>query len=79
MTREASFLCAEGPFRLEALRSISKHSNETLLALRPAPKLEDHHLSAESDHSTPSGAEVKNVWGYTSTPPYVCMTSFSSR
>jgi hypothetical protein len=27
----------------------------------------------EADHSTPSGAEVKNVWSYTCTPPYVFM------
>jgi hypothetical protein len=25
----------------------------------------------EADHSTPSSAEVKNAWSYTSTPPYV--------
>jgi len=23
----------------------------------------------EADHSTPSSAEIKNVWSYTSTPP----------
>jgi hypothetical protein len=23
----------------------------------------------EADHSHPSGAEIKNVWSYTSTPP----------
>jgi hypothetical protein len=27
----------------------------------------------EADHSTPSSAEFKNVWSYTSTPPYVFM------
>jgi hypothetical protein len=27
----------------------------------------------ESDHSPPSIAEFKNVWSYTSTPPYVFM------
>jgi hypothetical protein len=27
----------------------------------------------EADHSPPSGAEVKNVWSYTSTPQYVFM------
>jgi hypothetical protein len=25
----------------------------------------------ESDHSPPSSADVKNVWSYISTPPYV--------
>jgi hypothetical protein len=25
----------------------------------------------EADHSSPSSAEVKNEWSYTSTPPYV--------
>jgi hypothetical protein len=25
----------------------------------------------EADHSTPTGAEVKNMWIYTSTPPHV--------
>jgi hypothetical protein len=27
----------------------------------------------EADHSPPSGAKVKNVWSYTSTPPCVFM------
>jgi hypothetical protein len=27
----------------------------------------------EADHSTPSSAEVKNEWSYTSTPKYVFM------
>jgi len=27
----------------------------------------------EADHSSPSSAEVRNVWGYTSTPPYIFM------
>jgi len=27
----------------------------------------------EADHSSPSSAEVENMWSYTSTPPYVCM------
>jgi hypothetical protein len=27
----------------------------------------------EADHSPPSSAEVKNAWGYTSTPQYVFM------
>jgi hypothetical protein len=27
----------------------------------------------EADHSSPSNAEVKNAWNYTSTPPYVFM------
>jgi hypothetical protein len=26
-----------------------------------------------ADHSPPSGADVKNSWTYTSTPPYVFM------
>jgi hypothetical protein len=30
-------------------------------------------LGCESDHSLPSGAEVKNSWHCTSTPPYVFM------
>jgi hypothetical protein len=28
----------------------------------------------EADHSPPSGAEIKNAWRYTTTPPYVFMT-----
>jgi hypothetical protein len=28
----------------------------------------------EADHSPPSGADVKNAWSYTSTPPYVFVT-----
>jgi hypothetical protein len=28
---------------------------------------------SETDHLPPSGTEVKNVWIYTSTPPYVFM------
>jgi hypothetical protein len=28
-------------------------------------------LVCEGDHSPPSGAEVKNVWSYNSTPPYI--------
>jgi hypothetical protein len=27
----------------------------------------------EADHSTPTSANVKNTWIYTSTPPYVFM------
>jgi hypothetical protein len=27
----------------------------------------------EADHSPPTGAEVKNTWIYTSTPPYAFM------
>jgi hypothetical protein len=27
----------------------------------------------EADHSPPTGAEVKKIWIYTSTPPYVFM------
>jgi hypothetical protein len=27
----------------------------------------------EADHSSPSSAEVKNAWSYTSIPPYVFM------
>jgi len=28
-----------------------------------------NQLGHEADHSVPSSAEVKNAWGYTSTPP----------
>jgi hypothetical protein len=35
--------------------------------------LEVKLLGLEADHSPPSSAEVKNVWSYTSTPPYVFM------
>jgi hypothetical protein len=31
------------------------------------------HLGREADHSTPSSAEVKNAWIYTSTPQYAFM------
>jgi hypothetical protein len=30
-------------------------------------------LGLESDHSSPTSAEVKKTWIYTSTSPYVCM------
>jgi hypothetical protein len=30
-------------------------------------------MERESDHSPPPSAELKNVWSYTSTPPYVFM------
>jgi len=30
-------------------------------------------LGCKHDHSPPSSAEVKNVWSYTATPPYVFM------
>jgi hypothetical protein len=30
-------------------------------------------LGCEADHSTPSRAEVKDTWSYTSTPPYAFM------
>jgi hypothetical protein len=30
----------------------------------------------EADHSSPSSTEIKNVWRYTSTPPYVFMTRY---
>jgi hypothetical protein len=33
-------------------------------------------LGLEADHSHPSSAEVKNAWGYTSTPPYVVMVQY---
>jgi hypothetical protein len=38
-------------------------------ALSLGVKWPDH----EYGHSPPSSAEVKNVWSYTSTPPYVYM------
>jgi hypothetical protein len=28
----------------------------------------------EADHSAPTSVEVKNMWIYTSTPPYVFMS-----
>jgi len=28
------------------------------------------HSGREADHSTPSSAEIKNAWSYTSTPKY---------
>jgi hypothetical protein len=31
----------------------------------------------EADHSSPSAAEVKNAWSYTSTLPYVLMAWYS--
>jgi hypothetical protein len=31
------------------------------------------YLGLEDDYSPPPSAEVKNVWHYTSTPPYVLM------
>jgi hypothetical protein len=34
-------------------------------------------LGRESGHTPPSGAQVKNAWNYTSTPPYVFMTRCS--
>jgi hypothetical protein len=34
-----------------------------------ALSLEVKRPERESDHSTPSSAEVKNAWSYTSTPP----------
>jgi hypothetical protein len=33
----------------------------------PGPKMP----GLEADHSHPSSVDVKNVWSYTSTPPYV--------
>jgi hypothetical protein len=30
-------------------------------------------LGCEANHSPPSSANVKNLWSYTSTPPYVCI------
>jgi hypothetical protein len=36
-------------------------------ALSPEVK----RVGSEADHSLPSGAEVKKMWIYTSTPPYV--------
>jgi hypothetical protein len=30
-------------------------------------------MEHETDYSPPSSAEVKNVWSYTTTPPYVFM------
>jgi len=30
-------------------------------------------LGREADHSPPNGAEVKNMWSYTSTSPYIFM------
>jgi hypothetical protein len=38
-------------------------------ALSPEVK----RLGREADHSSISGAEVKNAWSYTSTPQYVFM------
>jgi hypothetical protein len=33
----------------------------------------------EADRSLPTGAEVKKMWIYTSTPPYACMASSQPR
>jgi hypothetical protein len=33
-------------------------------------------LGLEADHSASSSAEVKNVWSYTSTLPYILMVWF---
>jgi hypothetical protein len=38
-------------------------------ALSPGVKLQER----EADHSPPASAEVKKMWIYTSTPPYVFM------
>jgi hypothetical protein len=38
-----------------------------------APSLEVKRPEHEADHSPPSITEVKNVWSYTSTSPYVFM------
>jgi hypothetical protein len=38
-------------------------------ALSPGVKLQER----EADHSPPASAEVKKMWFYTSTPPYVFM------
>jgi hypothetical protein len=34
---------------------------------------EDKQLGHEAAHSRPSSPKIKNVWSYTSTPPYVSM------
>jgi hypothetical protein len=38
----------------------------------PRVKEPDH----EADHSPPTGAEIKNTWTYTSTPPYIFMAEY---
>jgi hypothetical protein len=35
--------------------------------------IKDQLLITEAEHSTPASAEVKKMWIYTSTPPYVFM------
>jgi hypothetical protein len=44
-------------------------SNEYWVLLLSGIKRKGH----ESDHSPPTSAEIKNMWIYTSPPPYVFM------
>jgi hypothetical protein len=53
-------------FRL-TLRPILPPIQQVLGSLSPGVKQPRH----EADYSATSSAEVKNVWSYTSTPPYV--------
>jgi hypothetical protein len=46
--------------------------NQPLIQLVPgALSVGANRPGNETDHSPPSGAEVKNAWSYTFTPPYV--------
>jgi hypothetical protein len=47
-------------------------SGVVLLTPRPAPNLMEQGVHF-ADHSPPTSAEVKKMWIYTSTPPYVFM------
>jgi hypothetical protein len=52
----------------------------TLPTVRPAPcwdpSLWVQWLGIENDHTSPPTPEVKKVWSYTSTPPYIFVLWF---
>jgi hypothetical protein len=61
-------------FPIHIVRTGSVVHSASYPTLPGALSLEVKRPGREADHSPPTGAEVKNMWIYISSPPYVFMT-----
>ena len=57
--------------RQELLPYSTAYRSATVHCIPYAHSPDTKHPRRKDDHSTPSSAEVKNVWSYTYSPPYV--------
>jgi hypothetical protein len=59
---------------MERMRADLNAHYERVIAIIKTGLEEIMRQGRETDHSPPTSAEVKKMWIYTSTPPYVFMT-----